>query len=144
MFRRRKLGHKRRGRRRCIKPAIASAVAQDIVERRQLKAPLAEDSNAEVLCVPVGGSEHPEQELSLEQTLQILVAVDRPSQYDMAIQCGLGDTAETLIEDILAATPAVIATVQKNLPRRFPQHVLDAILKGLSKSAKQLEAMPAA
>jgi len=94
--------------------------------------------------VPVGGSEHPEQELSLEQTLQILVAVDRPSQYDMAIQCGLGDTAETLIEDILAATPAVIATVQKNLPRRFPQHVLDAILKGLSKSAKQLEAMPAA
>jgi len=47
---------------------------------------------------------------------------------------------------VLAAlfTPAVIASVQENLPKGFPEHVLDAILRGLSKSAKQLEAMPAA
>jgi serine/threonine-protein kinase HipA len=62
---------------------------------------------------------------------------------DMAARCGLGETAEPLIKDILAATPAVIASVQENLPKGFPQRVLDAILKGLSQSARQLEAMPA-
>jgi serine/threonine-protein kinase HipA len=62
----------------------------------------------------------------------------------MAAQCGLGETAEPLIKDILAATPAVAESVQKDLPEGFPQHVLDAILKGLMKSAERLEAMPAA
>ena len=62
----------------------------------------------------------------------------------MAAQCGMGETAEPLIADILAATPAVIAAAQQDLPPGFPQHVLDAILAGLSKSAKRLEAMPAA
>jgi hypothetical protein len=38
----------------------------------------------------------------------------------------------------------VIAAAQRDLPPGFPQHVLDAILEGLSKSAKRLEAMPAA
>ena len=61
-----------------------------------------------------------------------------------AAQCGVDETAEPLIKDILTATPAVIASVQEDLPKGFPQHVLDAILKGLMKSAKQLEAMPAA
>jgi serine/threonine-protein kinase HipA len=62
----------------------------------------------------------------------------------MAAQCGLGENAEPLIKDILAATPTVIASVQQDLPKGFPQHTLNAILKGLMKSAKQLEAMPAA
>lgn len=48
------------------------------------------------------------------------------------------------MKNVVGATPAVIASVQENLPRGFPRHVLDAILKGLSKSAKQLEAMPTA
>ena len=61
-----------------------------------------------------------------------------------AAQCGVGETAESLIREILAATPAVVASVQKDTPREFPQHVLDAILEGLKKSAKQLEAMPVA
>jgi serine/threonine-protein kinase HipA len=61
----------------------------------------------------------------------------------MAAQCGLGETAEPLIDDILAATPRVIASIQQDLPKNFPQHVLDAILTGLAKSAKQLETMPA-
>jgi len=38
----------------------------------------------------------------------------------------------------------VIVAAQLDLPPGFPQHVLDAILAGLSKSAKRLEAMPAA
>lgn len=74
----------------------------------------------------------------------LLKDIQRRHFNEMATQCGLGETAEPLIKDIVAATPAVIASVQENLPRGFPQHVLDAILKGLSKSAKQLEAMPAA
>jgi serine/threonine-protein kinase HipA len=74
----------------------------------------------------------------------LLKDIQRRHFNDVAAQCGLGETAEPLIKDILAATPAVIASVQKNLPRGFPRQVLDAILKGLSKSAKQLEAMPAA
>lgn len=60
-----------------------------------------------------------------------------------AARCGLGETAEPFIKEILAATPDVIAAVQTELPKGFPQHVLDTILKGLSDSAKQLEAMPA-
>jgi hypothetical protein len=48
-----------------------------------------------------------------------------------------------LIEDILAATPSVIAAAQRSLPAAFPQRVLEAILQGLSQSAKRLEAMPA-
>jgi len=74
----------------------------------------------------------------------LLKDIQRRHFNEMATQCGLGETAEPLIKDIVAATPAVIASVQKNLPRGFPRHVLDAILKGLSKSAKQLEAMPTA
>ncbi len=58
-------------------------------------------------------------------------------------RCGLGETAEPLIKEILAATPRVIAAVQTELPKGFPQHVLDAILNGLANSAKQLEAVPA-
>lgn len=70
--------------------------------------------------------------------------IQRRHFNEMAARCGLGETAEPLIKDVLAATPAVIASVQENLPKGFPQRVLDAILKGLSKSAKLLEAMPAA
>ncbi|MBI3376458.1 MAG: type II toxin-antitoxin system HipA family toxin [Betaproteobacteria bacterium] len=69
--------------------------------------------------------------------------IQRRHFNEMAARCGLGETAEPLIRDILAATPAVIASVQENLPEGFPQRVLDAILNGLTKSAKRLEVMPA-
>jgi serine/threonine-protein kinase HipA len=74
----------------------------------------------------------------------LLRKIQRRHFNAMAAQCGRGETAEPLIADILAATPAVIAAAPQDLPRGFPQHVLDAILVGLSKSAKRLEAMPAA
>lgn len=61
---------------------------------------------------------------------------------ELALRCGLGETAEALIEEVLAATPAVIASVQRKLPRGFPQTVLDAILQGLARSAKRLATMP--
>jgi serine/threonine-protein kinase HipA len=74
----------------------------------------------------------------------LLKDIQRRHFNAVAEQCGVGETAERLIRDILDATPAVIASVQKDLPKEFPQHVLDAILQGLMKSAKQLEAMPTA
>ena len=74
----------------------------------------------------------------------LLKDIQRRHFNAMAAQCGLGENAEPVIRDILAATPAVIASIQKGLPRGFPQQVLDAILNGLAKSARQLEAMPAA
>ena len=61
---------------------------------------------------------------------------------ETAVRCGLGETAEPLVKEILAATPGVVTSVQTDLPKGFPQHVLDTILKGLADSAKQLEAMP--
>ena len=74
----------------------------------------------------------------------LLKDIQRRHFNAMAAQCGLGETAEPLIKDILAATPTIVASVHKDLPKGFPQHVLDSILKGLSKSARQLEAMPVA
>jgi serine/threonine-protein kinase HipA len=74
----------------------------------------------------------------------LLKSIQRRHFNAMAAQCGVGETAEPLIEDVLAATPAVIASVQKDLPRGFPQCVLDAILQGLATSAERLGAMPAA
>ena len=73
----------------------------------------------------------------------LLKDIQRRHFNTMAARCGVGQSAESLITDILAATPNVIASVQKNLPKGFPEGVLVPILTGLSKSAKQLEAMPA-
>lgn len=74
----------------------------------------------------------------------MLKNIQRRHFNTLAAQCGVGETAEPLIKAILAATPTVIASVQKDLPEGFPRHVLDAILRGLMKSAAQLDAMPAA
>lgn len=74
----------------------------------------------------------------------LLKDIQRRHFNAIAALCGVGETAEPLINEVLAATPAVIASVQKDLPPGFPQHVLDAILQGLMKSAQQLEAMPVA
>ena len=74
----------------------------------------------------------------------LLKNIQRRHFNAMAAHCGVGETAEPLIQDILSETPAVIASAQKDLPQGFPQHVLDAILQGLMKSAERLAAMPAA
>ena len=61
-----------------------------------------------------------------------------------AKKVGYGDTAEPLIQDILARTPAVIAKVRADLPAGFSEKVADRILDGLLASAQALERMPAA
>jgi serine/threonine-protein kinase HipA len=57
---------------------------------------------------------------------------------------GYGDTAEPVIQDIIARTPAVIANVRTDLPAGFSEKVADRVLDGLLASAQALERMPAA
>lgn len=59
-----------------------------------------------------------------------------------AQRVGHAPTAEPIIEEILARTPAAIAEVQAELPQNFSPRVLDAILGGLGQAAKALAGMP--
>lgn len=56
---------------------------------------------------------------------------------------GYGETAEPLIQELIARTPAVIDRVQRDLPTEFSQEVADKVLGGLQKAAHALEGMPA-
>lgn len=58
-----------------------------------------------------------------------------------AQKVGYGPTAEPIIEDLLARTPAIIAAVQADLPQDFSQRVADSVLGGLAQAAKSLGAM---
>lgn len=55
-----------------------------------------------------------------------------------AQQLGYADHVEPLIENLLARTPAVIASVQKKLPDGFSSHVAQTVLDGLEKAAGKL------
>ncbi|MBM7131175.1 type II toxin-antitoxin system HipA family toxin [Dyella mobilis] len=57
-----------------------------------------------------------------------------------AQQVGYAPTAEPIIEEILARTPAVIAEVHADLPQNFSQVVAETILGGLAQAAGALEA----
>ena len=64
--------------------------------------------------------------------------VQRRHFVEMAARCGVGEAAQHLIDSVVDATPAVISAVQRNVPKGFPQQVLDSILGGLAQSAKRL------
>ncbi len=51
---------------------------------------------------------------------------------------GIGDSAETIIAEILEKTPGVIGMVGAKLPTQFPSHVADSIFVGLQKAAARL------
>ncbi len=71
----------------------------------------------------------------------LLDEVQRRHFTATAARCGLGGGGEALVGEVLAATPGVIAAVQRDAPRGFPQQVLDAVLQGLERSAARLGAM---
>lgn len=71
----------------------------------------------------------------------LLTEIQRRHFNETAARSGVGRSAEPLIEEILAKTPHVIATVQKEIPQGFPQNVLEPILNGLMESANKLERM---
>lgn len=62
----------------------------------------------------------------------------------VAAKFGLGENAESIIDEILQTTPNVIETVEGVLPVGFPEQVADSILQGLGKSAERLKRMPVA
>ena len=55
-----------------------------------------------------------------------------------AKRLGLGD-AQPILDDLIAQTPAVIRSVQSQLPADFPQSVAEPVLTGLQTSASQLQ-----
>lgn len=59
-----------------------------------------------------------------------------------AQKVGYAATAEPIIEELLALTPAAIAEVQAEMPPDFSPRVGDAILGGLEQAARTLGAMP--
>ena len=62
------------------------------------------------------------------------------SHWDaVAKLAGLGD-ARAIVAELIETTPAVLASVAKELPKGFPPHVSDRIFAGLERSAKQLAA----
>ncbi|MEZ2416533.1 type II toxin-antitoxin system HipA family toxin [Luteibacter sp. RCC_6_2] len=58
-----------------------------------------------------------------------------------ARKVGYGSTAEPIIEELLARTPAAIAEVQAALPKDFSPRVAESILGGLEQAAATLGAM---
>jgi serine/threonine-protein kinase HipA len=61
-----------------------------------------------------------------------------------ARKVGFGESAEPLLEELIARTPAVVAQLQAELPPGFSQQVADKVLGGLLDAARALERMPAA
>jgi serine/threonine-protein kinase HipA len=59
-----------------------------------------------------------------------------------ARKVGYGNSAEPLIQDFIARTPAVVDKVRAELPAGFSEKVADRILNGILAAAQALERMP--
>ena len=59
-----------------------------------------------------------------------------------ARKVGYGENAESLLQELVARTPEVVAQVHAELPPGFSQEVADKVLGGLLSAARALEAMP--
>lgn len=68
----------------------------------------------------------------------LMHTVQRRHFNSTAKKVGYGETAEPLLEEIIARTPAAIATVQSQLPPGFSQEVVDTILGGVLEAVRQL------
>ena len=55
-----------------------------------------------------------------------------------AQRSGIGDEGEAIVDELIARTAGVIATVQTQLPANFPELVSGPIFAGLAKAAKKL------
>ena len=74
----------------------------------------------------------------------VMHEIQRRHFNSTAQKVGYGDSAEPIIEEILARTPAAIAEVRASLPEGFSQHVADSILGGLEQATQALQQMPSA
>jgi len=73
-----------------------------------------------------------------ERPRYLLQSIQRRHFEALAKKLGLAAEANTLIDEMIAATPAAIETVSRALPKGFPQALLDRTLAGLRKSAHAL------
>ncbi len=73
-----------------------------------------------------------------ERPRYLLKSIQRRHFDTLARKLGLGSASETLIEETLARTDAVIEAVQRGLPRGFPQGMLDRILAGIQRARRAL------
>jgi len=69
-----------------------------------------------------------------------MFGIQRHHFNSTAQKVGYDVSAEPIIEDILAHTPAVISAVQAGLPPGFSTHVADTVFGGLVQAAAALEA----
>ena len=64
--------------------------------------------------------------------------IERRHFNSTAKKVGYGESAETLLDELIARTPGVVAQVQAELPPGFSQRVADKVLGGLLASARSL------
>ena len=57
---------------------------------------------------------------------------------ETARRCGFGDIG-SVVEDVIARTPAVIRNVEKIVPKDFPPQIADSILESIKQSAALLK-----
>jgi serine/threonine-protein kinase HipA len=71
----------------------------------------------------------------------LMHTVQRRHFNSTARKVGYGSSAESLIDALVAKTPAVIEQVRRELPAGFSPWVADSVLGGLAAAAKALEGM---
>jgi serine/threonine-protein kinase HipA len=100
---------------------------------------------------PVTGARHDQlhpKKLKLAMALKAANTHYRISEiqrrhFNLAAQlCGLGNDMESIVAEVIDATPSVIDRVAASLPANFPDKLFDTIAAGVRKAAAQLEAMP--
>lgn len=69
-------------------------------------------------------------------------SIQRRHFNSTAKKLGYGQTAEPLLQELIARTPEAVAQVQSELPKGFSQIVADKVLGGLLSAARALEDMP--
>jgi serine/threonine-protein kinase HipA len=77
-----------------------------------------------------------------ERPRYLLQSIQRRHFEALAKKLGLAAEANTLIDEMIAATPAAIETVSRALPKGFPQALSERVFAGLAKSARTLAGEP--
>lgn len=68
----------------------------------------------------------------------LLKNIQRRHFDELARRLGLATDAEALIDELIALTPNVIEGIQRQLPRGFPQSLMERVADGMRRNAKSL------
>ena len=95
--------------------------------------------------VGTGANQWPRQELKLAMSLlgknrhYTMHSIQRRHFNSTAQKVGYAATAEPVLQEMIARTPAAIAQVQSQIPSGFSQEVADRIFAGLTSAAAALD-----